>query len=155
VEGLAASTGNPRFAYDSYRRFIQMYSTTAMGLSKEPMEEMLHELKHKIGVKSDPEIPAESLKELCNDFKNFYAENMNGLPCPQNPTEQLWSAVMAVFNSWEAAKTVTYRRVEKITDLKGTGVNVQTMVYGNKGDKSGPGVCFPRDPNSGENVFYG
>ncbi len=154
VEGLAARTGNPRFAYDSYRRFIQMYSTTAMGLSKEPLEEMLHDLKHKIGVKTDPEIPAESLKELCDEFKAFYKTN-KGAEFPQDPIEQLWGAVMAVFNSWEADKAVTYRRVEKISDLKGTGVNVQTMVYGNKGDKSGTGVCFTRDPNTGENVFYG
>ncbi len=154
VEGLAAKTGNARFAYDSYRRFIQMYSTTAMGLSKEPMEEMLHEIKHKIGVKTDPEIPAESLKELCEQFKAFYKEK-KGAEFPQNPVEQLWGAVMAVFNSWEADKAVTYRRVEKISDLKGTGVNVQTMVYGNKGERSGTGVCFTRDPNTGENTFYG
>jgi pyruvate,orthophosphate dikinase len=154
VEGLAAKTNNPRFAYDSYRRFIQMYSTTAMGLSKEPMEEMLHEMKHKLGVKTDPEIPAESLKELCQEFKAFYKEK-KGAEFPQNPIEQLWGAVMAVFNSWEADKAITYRRVEKISDLKGTAVNVQTMVYGNKGDKSGTGVCFTRDPNSGENTFYG
>jgi pyruvate,orthophosphate dikinase len=154
VEGLAKTTGNPRFAYDSYRRFIQMYSTTAMGLSKEPMEEMLHALKHKIGVATDPEIPAEHLKTLCDDFKKFYAEN-KGAPFPQDPIEQLWGAVMAVFNSWEADKAVTYRRVEKISELKGTGVNVQTMVYGNKGERSGTGVCFTRDPNTGENVFYG
>ena len=154
VEGLAAKTGNPRFAYDSYRRFIQMYSTTAMGLSKEPMEEMLHAMKHKLGVKTDPEIPAESLKELCQQFKAFYKEK-KGADFPQDPIEQLWGAVMAVFSSWEADKAVTYRRVEKISDLKGTAVNVQTMVYGNKGEKSGTGVCFTRDPNSGENTFYG
>ncbi|MCL2641379.1 MAG: pyruvate, phosphate dikinase, partial [Phycisphaerales bacterium] len=154
VEGLAAKTGNPRFAYDSYRRFIQMYSTTAMGLSKEPMEEMLHEMKHKLGIKNDPEIPAESLKELCEQFKAFY-KSKKGVDFPQNPVDQLWGAIMAVFGSWEADKAVTYRRVEKITDLKGTGVNVQTMVYGNKGDNSGTGVCFTRDPNTGANVFYG
>jgi pyruvate,orthophosphate dikinase len=154
VEGLAKTTGNARFAYDSYRRFIQMYSTTAMGLSKEPMEEMLHNLKHEIGVKTDPEIPAEHLKTLCDNFKKFYAEN-KGAPFPQDPIEQLWGAVMAVFNSWQADKAVTYRRVEKISELKGTGVNVQTMVYGNKGERSGTGVCFTRDPNTGENVFYG
>jgi pyruvate,orthophosphate dikinase len=154
VEGLAARTGNPRFAYDSYRRFIQMYSTTAMGLSKEPMEDLLHEMKHKIGVKTDPEIPAEHLKELCNQFKEFY-KSKKGSEFPQDPIEQLWGAIMAVFSSWEADKAVTYRRVEKITELKGTGVNIQTMVYGNKGEKSGTGVCFTRDPNTGENTFYG
>jgi pyruvate,orthophosphate dikinase len=154
VEGLAKKTNNPRFAYDSYRRFIQMYSTTAMGLSKEPMEDMLHKMKHDLGVKTDPEIPAEQLKELCNRFKAFYKEK-KGEPFPQDPLKQLWGAVMAVFNSWEAEKAVTYRRVEKITDLIGTAVNVVQMVFGNKGDNSGTGVCFTRDPNSGENIFYG
>jgi pyruvate,orthophosphate dikinase len=155
VEGLAKKTNNPRFAYDAYRRFIQMYSTTAMGLSKEPMEDMLHDAKKKAGVKTDPELGAEALKELCDQFKKFYSEKMKGQEFPQDPYEQLWGAIGAVFGSWEADKAVTYRRVEKISDLKGTAVNVQTMVYGNMGDNSGTGVCFTRDPNSGENVFYG
>jgi pyruvate,orthophosphate dikinase len=155
VEGLAKKTGNARFAYDAYRRFIQMYSTTAMGLSKEPMEEMLSEAKKKAGVKTDPELNAEILKELCNGFKKFYSEKMKGQQFPQDPYEQLWGAIGAVFGSWEADKAVTYRRVEKISNLKGTAVNVQTMVFGNMGDSSGTGVCFTRDPNSGENVFYG
>jgi pyruvate,orthophosphate dikinase len=155
VEGLAKKTNNPRFAYDAYRRFIQMYSTTAMGLSKEPMEEMLHHAKHKAGVKTDPELSADVLKELCAQFKKFYSENMKGQSFPQDPYEQLWGAIGAVFGSWEADKAVTYRRVEKISDLKGTAVNVQTMVFGNMGDDSGTGVCFTRDPNTGENIFYG
>jgi len=154
VEGLAKKTGNPRFAYDAYRRFIQMFSATAMGLSKQPMEDMLHELKHKIGVKNDPDIPADKLKQLCADFKAFYKKN-KGADFPQDPWQQLWGAIMAVFNSWEAEKAQTYRRVEKITDLKGTAVNVVQMVFGNKGEKSGTGVCFTRDPNTGENIFYG
>jgi pyruvate,orthophosphate dikinase len=154
VEGLAQKTGNARFAYDAYRRFIQMYSSTAMGLSKQPMEDMLHAMKHRIGVATDPEIPADKLKELCGQFKAFYKQN-KGDEFPQDPWKQLWGAIMAVFNSWEAEKAQTYRRVEKITDLKGTAVNVVQMVFGNKGDKSGTGVCFTRDPNSGENTFYG
>ena len=154
VQGLAAVTKNPRFAYDSYRRFIQMYSTTAMGLSKEPMEEMLSEMKSKLGFKNDTELSADNLKELCEEFKAFYKKNKKD-DFPQDPMEQLWGAIDAVFNSWEADKSVTYRRVEKITDLKGTAVNVVQMVFGNKGDNSGTGVCFTRDPNSGENVFYG
>ncbi|MGI5863273.1 MAG: PEP/pyruvate-binding domain-containing protein, partial [Myxococcales bacterium] len=154
VEGLAACTNNPRFAYDAYRRFIQMYSTTAMGLSKEPMEEMLQHMKERLGVKNDTDVPAEAWKELCEEFKKFYREK-TGKPFPQDTFEQLWGAIAAVFNSWEAEKAVTYRRVEKITDLKGTGVNVVQMVFGNKGDNSGTGVAFTRDPNSGENVFYG
>jgi len=154
VEGLARKTGNPRFAYDAYRRFIQMYSSTAMGLSKQPMEDLLHEMKHELGVKTDPEIPAEKLKELCGQFKAFYRMNKSE-DFPQDSWKQLWGAIMAVFNSWEAEKAQTYRRVEKITDLKGTAVNVVQMVFGNKGNNSGTGVCFTRDPNSGENVFYG
>ena len=154
VEGLAATTGNPRFAYDSYRRFIQMYSTTAMGLSKEPMEEMLSDMKKKLGFKNDTDLNADNLKELCEEFKAFYKKNKKQ-DFPQDPMEQLWGAIDAVFNSWEAEKSVTYRRVEKITDLKGTAVNIVQMVFGNKGDNSGTGVCFTRDPNSGENVFYG
>jgi len=154
VEGLAAKTGNTRFAYDAYRRFIQMYSTTAMGLSKEPMEHMLKAMKEKLGVKTDPEISADGLKELCGQFKQFYRDN-KGAEFPQDPTEQLWGAVMAVFGSWEADKAVKYRQVEKISDLKGTAVNVQTMVFGNKGENSGTGVCFTRDPNTGEDIFYG
>ncbi len=154
VEGLAARTGNPRFAYDSYRRFIQMYSTTAMGLSKEPMEEMLSAMKKSVGVKNDTELSADNLKELCEKFKAFY-RSKKGASFPQDPMEQLWGAIDAVFDSWEADKSVTYRRVEKITDLKGTAVNVVQMVFGNKGDNSGTGVCFTRDPNSGTNEFYG
>ncbi len=155
VEGLAAKTGNPRFAYDAYRRFIQMYSTTAMGLSKEPMEHMLTEMKKKLGVKTDPEIPAESLRELCAEFKDYYKKNMGGKAFPQDPMEQLWGAIKAVFGSWNAEKAVTYRRVERITDLHGTAVNVQEMVFGNTGDKSGTGVCFTRDPSIGKNEFFG
>ena len=155
VEGLAKKSNNPRFAYDAYRRFIQMYSTTAMGLSKEPMEEMLHNAKKKAGVKTDPELNAEALKDLCGQFKKFYSENMKGQAFPQDPYEQLWGAIGAVFGSWQADKAVKYRQVEKISNLKGTAVNVQTMVFGNMGDSSGTGVCFTRDPNTGENVFYG
>ncbi len=155
VEGLAKNTNNPRFAYDAYRRFIQMYSTTAMGLSKEPMEEMLTDLKKKLGIKTDPEIPAEGLKELCGEFKDYYKKNMGGKAFPQDPMDQLWGAIKAVFGSWEAEKAVTYRRVEKITDLRGTAVNVQEMVFGNTGDKSGTGVCFTRDPSTGKNEFFG
>lgn len=154
VEGLAKKTNNSRFAYDSYRRFIQMYSATAMGLSKQPMEDMLHEMKHQLGVKNDTDLTAENLKDLCNQFKAFYKLNQ-GSDFPQDPWKQLWGAIMAVFNSWEAEKAQTYRRVEKITDLKGTAVNVVQMVFGNKGDNSGTGVCFTRDPNTGENIFYG
>jgi pyruvate,orthophosphate dikinase len=154
VEGLAARTGNARFAYDAYRRFIQMYSTVVIGLPKDELERMLHDLKHRLGVENDPEIPADALKSLCEQFKAFF-EIKTGHAFPQDPKEQLWGAIGAVFGSWMAEKAETYRRVEKITGLKGTAVNICQMVFGNKGDRSGTGVCFTRDPNSGENVFYG
>ncbi len=154
VEGLAAATGNPRFAWDSYRRFLQMYSTTAVGLSKEILEDKLHHLKQRVGVKYDHELNVDHLRELCADFKQFFREQ-TGQDFPQDPWTQLCGAINAVFNSWNAEKAVTYRRVEKITDLKGTGVNVQQMVFGNMGEDSGTGVCFTRDPSTGANEFYG
>lgn len=154
VVGLAERTNNPRFAWDSYRRFIQMYSTVVVGLSKEVLEEKLHQLKHRIGVSADTDIPAEQLEELCGEFKAFF-KAQSGRSFPQDPWEQLSGAINAVFGSWMADKAVTYRRVEKISGLRGTAVNICQMVFGNMGDDSGTGVCFTRDPNSGENVFYG
>ena len=154
VEGLARRTNNPRFAYDAYRRFIQMYSTVVIGLPKEEMEEMLTELKRSLGVTNDVEVTAEGWKELCERFKQFFRDK-TGKPFPQDPEEQLWGAIAAVFNSWMAEKAVKYREVEKITGLKGTAVNVVQMVFGNKGEDSGTGVCFTRDPNTGEKRLYG
>ncbi len=154
VRGLAAATANPRFAWDAYRRFIQMYSTVVVGLSKSTLEDKLHHIKERLGVKLDTEIPAESLQELCDDFKAFYLEQ-TGHAFPQDPGKQLRWAINAVFHSWNAEKAATYRRVEKITNLKGTAVNVCQMVFGNLGDDSGTGVCFTRDPSTGENEFYG
>ncbi|MCK6484043.1 MAG: pyruvate, phosphate dikinase [Phycisphaerae bacterium] len=154
VEGLAAVTHNPRFAWDSYRRFIQMFSTVVTGLSKDVLEGKLHDLKHRLGVAADTDIPADALRELCAEFKAFYREQ-TGEEFPQDPWRQLVAAVDAVFNSWMAEKAVTYRKVEKITGLAGTAVNVVQMVYGNMGDDSGTGVAFTRDPSTGENQFYG
>ena len=154
VQGLAAATNNPRFAWDSYRRFLQMYSTVVVGLSKDILEEKLHRLKERLGVELDMDIPADALEELCQDFKQFFREE-TGEEFPQDPWVQLKGAVNAVFQCWNAEKAVTYRRVEKITDLNGTGVNVQQMVFGNMGDDSGTGVCFTRDPSTGVNEFYG
>ncbi len=154
VEGLAQRTGNPRFAWDSYRRFIQMYSTVVVGLSKEVLEEKLHALKHRIGVSADMDIPAEDLRALCTEFKDFFRSQTQE-EFPQDPWKQLYGAINAVFGSWMADKAVTYRRVEKISGLRGTGVNICQMVFGNMGDDSGTGVCFTRDPSTGENIFYG
>ena len=154
VEGLAKATNNPRFAWDAYRRFLQMYSTVVVGLSKETLEDKLHDLKEKRGVKFDYELSADDLEALCGDFKQFFRQQ-TGEEFPQDPWKQLCGAINAVFSSWNAEKATTYRRVEKITDLQGTGVNVQQMVFGNMGEDSGTGVCFTRDPSTGENEFYG
>jgi pyruvate,orthophosphate dikinase len=154
VEGLAKATGNERFAYDAYRRFVQMYSTVVMGMSKEDLEHRLRDMKKRLGVKEDTGVPASGWKELVAEYKHYFKEK-SGDEFPNDPMEQLWGAIGAVFGSWTAEKAVTYRRVEKITGLLGTAVNVVQMVFGNTGDNSGTGVCFTRDPSSGEKVFYG
>ena len=154
VEGLASVTGNPRFAWDSYRRFIQMYSTVVVGLPKDTLEGKLHALKHSLHVQSDTDVPAEMLRQLCGDFKLFFRQQTGG-EFPQDPWQQLVGAINAVFGSWMAEKAVTYRKVEKIEGLAGTAVNIVQMVFGNMGDDSGTGVCFTRDPSTGENTFYG
>jgi pyruvate,orthophosphate dikinase len=154
VVGLATATGNERFAWDAYRRFVQMYSTVVMGMSKEDLEHRLRSMKDKLHIKEDTAVPASGWKELVAEYKAYFKEQA-GKDFPEDPMEQLWGAVGAVFGSWMAEKAVTYRRVEKITGLLGTGVNVQQMVFGNTGDNSGTGVCFTRDPSSGEKIFYG
>ncbi|MDR3632384.1 MAG: pyruvate, phosphate dikinase, partial [Isosphaeraceae bacterium] len=154
VEGLAKKTGNDRFAWDGYRRLIDMFGSTAMGVEHELFEHELVALKDQKGVKLDTELSTADLKELVKRYKAVYKAHTGG-DFPQDPKEQLWAAIMAVFNSWEGKKAVEYRRIERITGLKGTAVNVQAMVFGNMGDGSGTGVAFTRDPNTGENVFYG
>jgi pyruvate,orthophosphate dikinase len=154
VQGLAGSTGNERFAYDAYRRFVQMYCTVVMGMSKEDLEHRLRAMKERRGVKNDTDVPADGWKELVAEYKQYFKEN-SGKDFPDDPMEQLWGAIGAVFGSWMAEKAVTYRRVEKITGLLGTAVNIVQMVFGNTGDNSGTGVCFTRDPSSGEKIFYG
>jgi pyruvate,orthophosphate dikinase len=154
VEGLAATTKNDRFAYDAYRRFVQMYSTVVMGMSKEDLEQRLRAMKSRLGVKEDTAVTASGWKELVAEYKTLFQQK-TGKPFPEDPMDQLWGAIGAVFGSWMAEKAVTYRRVEKITGLLGTAVNVVQMVFGNTGDNSGTGVCFTRDPSSGEKVFYG
>jgi pyruvate,orthophosphate dikinase len=154
VAGLAGATGNERFAYDGYRRFVQMYSTVVMGMSKEDLEHRLRAMKQRLGVKEDTAVPASGWKELVAEYKQYFKEKA-GHAFPDDPMEQLWGAIGAVFGSWMAEKAVTYRRVEKITGLLGTAVNVVQMVFGNTGDNSGTGVCFTRDPSSGEKIFYG
>ena len=164
VEGLGAVWGNRRFALDAYRRLILMYGATAMGVPREHFEHALGRLKRartrpRLGRPEgqpvmDTEVNEEELAGLVAECKEIYRRD-TGQDFPQNPWDQLVGAINAVLGSWMADKAVTYRRVEKITDLKGTAVNVQQMVFGNMGEDSGTGVCFTRDPSSGENVFYG
>ncbi len=154
VEGLARRTGNDRFAYDAYRRFVQMYSTVVIGLPKEELEAKLRTLKSELGVKDDSEIPADGWKQLVRQYKAYFREK-TGEDLPEDPQEQLWGATGAVFESWMGEKAVTYRRVEKIGGLLGTAVNVVQMVFGNTGDNSGTGVCFTRDPSTGVKKFFG
>ena len=154
VQGLATRTKNDRFAWDGYRRFVQMYSTVVIGLPKEDLEERLREMKKHQGAKLDTDVNAAGWQELVGAYKKFFRER-TGRDFPQDPNEQLWGAIGAVFGSWMGEKAVKYREVEKITGLLGTAVNVVQMVFGNKGDDSGTGVCFTRDPSSGEKIFFG
>ena len=155
VEGFAKKTGNPRFAYDSYRRFIQMYSDVVMEVPKSYFEKIIDEMKEAKGVHFDTELTADDLKELAAKFKAVYKEAMNGEDFPQNPTEQLMGAVKAVFRSWDNPRAIVYRRMNDIPGDWGTAVNVQTMVFGNKGETSGTGVAFTRNPSTGAKGIYG
>ena len=155
VEGFAKKTGNPRFAYDSYRRFIQMYSDVVMEVPKSFFEKKIDEMKEKLGVTYDTELTAENLKELAEQFKDVYKEAMNGEEFPQEPKDQLMGAVKAVFRSWDNPRAIVYRRMNDIPGDWGTAVNVQTMVFGNKGDTSGTGVAFTRNPSTGEKGIFG
>jgi pyruvate,orthophosphate dikinase len=154
VEALARNTTNDRFAWDAYRRFVQMYSTVVIGLAKEELEEKLRAMKTRRGTKDDTQVQADGWRELVGEYKQYF-KSKTGKDFPEDPEEQLWGAIGAVFGSWMAEKAVTYRRVERITGLLGTAVNVVQMVFGNIGDKSGTGVCFTRDPSTGSKIFYG
>ena len=154
VEGLARLTGNERFAYDSYRRFIQMYADVVMDLPKSRFEVLIDELKEEKGVKLDSELSAEDLKQLVQHFLAFYKEQL-GSDFPQDPKEQLIEATKAVFRSWENPRAEVYRRMHNIPASWGTAVNIQAMVFGNMGNESGTGVAFSRNPSTGENKLYG
>jgi len=160
VEGLAAKSANPRFAYDSYRRLLQMYGDVVLGLKPEsetdpdPFEEILARVKREKGVELDTDLDADDLKELCRLFKGLIEER-TGRPFPQEPTDQLWGAISAVFESWNNPRAIKYRELNGIKGLLGTAVNVQAMVFGNMGDRCGTGVAFTRNPATGENAFYG
>ena len=154
VKGLAAKTGNPRFAYDCYRRFIQMFSDVVMNVSKSEFEKIIDEVKEARGVKMDTDLTADDLQELIKRFKAVYKKAM-GKDFPQDPKEQLTEAVKAVFRSWNNDRAIIYRRENDIPGSWGTAVNVQSMVFGNMGETSGTGVAFTRNPATGENHIYG
>ena len=154
VEGFAKLTQNERFAYDSYRRFIQMYSDVVMEVPKHNFEVIIDQMKEAKGVKLDTELDAEDLKNMVVKFKAYYKEQI-GADFPQDPKEQLMGAVKAVFRSWDNPRAIYYRRMNDIPSSWGTAVNVQTMVFGNTGNNSGTGVAFTRDPATGENKLFG
>ena len=160
VEGLAKKTGNEKFAWDSYRRFVQMYGDVVLGMKPEskedidPFEKILEEVKETRGVENDNELTVDDLKELVDKFKTA-VKKQTGHEFPTDPWEQLWGSVMAVFDSWNTPRAVYYRQLNQIPEEWGTAVNVQAMVYGNMGDNSGTGVAFTRDAGTGEDIFNG
>jgi len=154
VEGLTRDSGNPQFAWDSYRRFVQMYSTVVLNLAKAPFEQMLEARKKKAGAVRDIHLSAAELQALVRDYKK-HAEKESGRPWPDDPMEQLWGAIAAVFESWHTRRAVDYRKLHDIPDTMGTAVNIVTMVFGNIGEDSGTGVAFTRDPSTGERRLYG
>lgn len=154
VEGVAELTDNPRFAYDSYRRFVQMFADVVMGLSKAKFEEIIDDMKAKKGVEQDTDLDAEDMKEMVKRFKKFYSDSLEE-EFPIDPKEQLYRAIEAVFRSWNNQRAIFYRKMNDIPGDWGTAVNVQMMVFGNMGNDCGTGVAFTRNPSTGENKLYG
>ncbi len=154
VKGLAESSGDERFALDSYRRFIQMYSDVVLEIDREHFEHQLHELRERVGAATDAAIPAENLRDLVATYKGIVREKL-GKDFPQDVNEQLWGAIGAVFSSWNNQRAITYRKLNQIPDDWGTAVNVQSMVFGNMGDDCATGVAFTRNPSNGEKKFFG
>jgi pyruvate,orthophosphate dikinase len=154
VQNLVDLTGDERFAYDSYRRFIQMFSDVVKDVSKDNFEHILEQHKEKVGKHLDVELTADDWKVIVQSFKNEYKKHRNE-DFPQDPHEQLWGSIGAVFGSWMNKRAITYRKLNNLPDHWGTAVNVQAMVFGNMGEDSATGVCFSRNPSTGENLFYG
>jgi pyruvate,orthophosphate dikinase len=160
IKGVIAKSGNERFGWDSYRRFVQMYGDVVLGLKPEdkneidPFEKIMEELKHEKGVKLDLELKIDDLKELVKRFKAIIKKTLN-IDFPTDPKQQLWGAIGAVFGSWQNERAILYRKMNQVDDSWGTAVNVQAMVFGNMGDDCATGVAFTRDPATGENAFYG
>jgi pyruvate,orthophosphate dikinase len=154
VTALERASGNPRFAWDSYRRFITMYSNVVLGVEHSLFEVQLEQAKERLGKHLDTDLGTEDWRGLVSAFKDIVLDE-TGQPFPQDPMDQLWGAIRAVFESWNTGRAITYRRLHRIPDDWGTGVNVQSMVFGNMGDDCGTGVAFTRDPATGERLFYG
>jgi pyruvate,orthophosphate dikinase len=154
VDGLAAASGDSRFAWDSYRRFIQMFGSVVLGVDHHRFEEIIEEVKLQRDVQEDTQLTADDWKQVVTGYKEMVAQ-VTGKPFPQDPGAQLWAAIGAVFGSWMNARANTYRRLHDIPANWGTAVNVQAMVFGNMGEDCATGVCFTRDPSTGENIFYG
>ncbi|MCH2130890.1 MAG: pyruvate, phosphate dikinase [Pirellulaceae bacterium] len=154
VTGLATATNNQRFAYDAYRRLINMFGDVVMGIEHEHFEAAFSKIKNKYKANQDTDVPADGMVALCEAYKKVFRKHV-GKDFPQDPYQQLQLAIEAVFGSWNTSRAVRYREVENIRGLLGTAVNVQSMVYGNMGDDSGTGVAFTRDPSTGKNKFYG
>ena len=154
VKGVAELSGSERFAYDSYRRFIQMFADVVMGLNKARFEEIIDEMKERKGVKQDTELDGEDMKEMVKRFKAFYQDELHE-EFPSDPREQLYRSVEAVFRSWNNPRAIFYRKMNDIPGSWGTAVNVQMMVFGNMGNDCGTGVAFTRNPSTGENKLYG
>ncbi|HEY9720622.1 MAG TPA: PEP/pyruvate-binding domain-containing protein, partial [Oscillatoriaceae cyanobacterium] len=154
VAGMIKQTGNERFAYDAYRRFIAMFSNVVLNFRMENFEHLLEQFKRRLGVKADTELDAQTLKEIVGAYKNLVMNHL-GIEFPSEPKAQLRMAIEAVFKSWNNDRAITYRNHHKIAHDLGTAVNVQAMVFGNMGDDSGTGVAFTRNPSTGEKALYG
>ncbi len=154
VEGLSKRSQDPRFAYDSYRRLIQMFGSVVLDISKKKFEHVFDSVKHREKVKFDYDLKASALKEIVAEYKKLIKKE-TGKDFPQEPLEQLVQTRDAVFRSWNGERAKTYRRINRIDDWLGTAVNVQAMVYGNLGENSGTGVGFTRNPATGEHAFFG
>lgn len=154
VKGLEAQSGDARFAWDSYRRFIQMYGDVVLGVGHHEFEDVIDTYKRQNGISQDTDVTAEGWQEIVEEYKAL-VQSETGKPFPADPKEQLWGAISAVFSSWMVPRAITYRRINEIPESWGTAVNVQSMVFGNMGDDCSTGVCFTRDPSTGENYFYG
>src|SRR6185369_14905650 len=154
AKGLAKASGDARFAYDSYRRFIQMYGNVVLEIAHHEFESILDQVKDEQGATQDTDLDAAALEGIVGLYKAMVAERLKK-PFPQDPREQLWGAIGAVFGSWMNDRAITYRRLHEIPESWGTAVNVQAMVFGNMGDDCATGVAFTRDPSTGSNLFYG